>query len=200
MNYKFFLFITFFITNLSFSQDIITKRTGEDIKAKIIEVGISEIKYKKFDFQDSPIYSLSKQEVLIIRYQNGSKDIFNQETFTANSSSINSSSTNNSSNDLYLQGEKDANKYYKGYKSAQTGTLITGVVLSPLLGLVPAIATSNTDPLDSNLNYPNSELMKKTDYYNGYINNAKKIKTRKVWTSWFVALGIDVIALIAISQ
>lgn len=186
-----FLIITFLTINNCFSQDIITKKSGDDIKAKILEVGISEIKYKNFDNQDGPTYSLLKQDILIIRYQNGTKDIFNQETFASNSLS---------NNELYLQGEKDANKYYKGYKSAQTSTLITGIVLSPLIGLVPAIATSSTDPLDSNLNYPNAELMKKTDYYSGYTNNAKKIKTRKVWTSWLVALGIDIVALIALSH
>ena len=99
-----------------------------------------------------------------------------------------------------MQGEKDAKKYYKGYKTAQTGTLIVGIVLSPLIGLVPAIATSSADPKDSNLNYPNAELMNKVDYNNGYTNNAKKIKKRKVWTSWLVALGVDLIALIAFTQ
>ncbi len=177
-------------SNILFSQDLITKKTGEDIKAKILEVGISEIKYQNFDNQDGPIYSLLKQEILIIRYKNGNKDIFNQEPL------------NNSSNsfDLYHQGENDAFKYYKGYKSAQTGTIVTSVLLTPLLGLVPAIATSSVEPDVSNLDYPSIELIKKPDYYNGYTSKAKKIKKQKVWTGWLFGLGIDIIAIFVINH
>ena len=38
---------------LSFGQDLITKKNGEDIKAKVTEVTLSEIKYKKFENQIS---------------------------------------------------------------------------------------------------------------------------------------------------
>lgn len=77
------LFIIFtlglFITTI-FSQDIITKKTGEDISAKITEVTLTEIKYKKFDNLEGPIFSILKSEVLMIRYENGTKDIFNDIT------------------------------------------------------------------------------------------------------------------------
>ena len=42
------LVITLFIMSFGFSQDLITLKSGQDISAKIIEVGINEIKYKKF--------------------------------------------------------------------------------------------------------------------------------------------------------
>ena len=42
----------------AWSQDLITKRTGEDIKAKVTEVGQTEIKYKKYDNPDGPVYSI----------------------------------------------------------------------------------------------------------------------------------------------
>ncbi len=58
------------------AQDLITKKDGEDIQAKIIEVTQTEIKYKKFSNQDGPTFVLPKSEILIVRYQDGTNEIF----------------------------------------------------------------------------------------------------------------------------
>ena len=60
------------------AQDLITKADGTDISAKVLEVTTSVIKYKKFENQDGPIYNIKKSDVLMIRYKNGTKDIFNE--------------------------------------------------------------------------------------------------------------------------
>jgi hypothetical protein len=62
---------------------VITIKTGEDISAKILEIGHTEIKYKKFDNQTGPIYSILKSDVIIVRYENGTKDLFNVNTPTS---------------------------------------------------------------------------------------------------------------------
>lgn len=67
------LFCTVFVQ----AQDLITKKNGEDIKAKILEVNQTEVKYKKFDNLDGPVFTISKSEILIIRYENGTNDVFN---------------------------------------------------------------------------------------------------------------------------
>ncbi len=67
--------ILFFSIN-SFSQDVITKKNGADIKAKISEVNEAEVKYKKFDNLNGPYFTIKKSEILMIRYENGTKDIF----------------------------------------------------------------------------------------------------------------------------
>ena len=64
---------------LTFAQDIITKRDGVDIEAKVLEISDENVKYKKFDYQDGPTYNVKTSEILIIRYENGSKDIFLKE-------------------------------------------------------------------------------------------------------------------------
>jgi len=51
-------------------------RNGEEIKAKVQEVGISEIKYKKVDNLTGPLYTVLKSEVFIIKYENGTKEVF----------------------------------------------------------------------------------------------------------------------------
>lgn len=183
-----------FTMTLCFSQDIITKKSSEDIQAKVLEVTTTEIKYKKFDNLNGPTFTILKSDVLMVRYENGTKDIFNEEKkneTVSNPTQI--------SGALFIQGQTDASRYYKGYKGAGTGTLIASLV-SPLVGLIPAIACSSTQPKEINLNYPNAELMKKPEYYNGYIQKSKKIKQGKVWTNWGIAFGVNLVAVIFLTS
>ena len=60
------------------AQDVITTKDGNDIQAKILEVTNAEIKYKKFNNPDGPIFTLKKSEVLIVRYQNGENEVFDK--------------------------------------------------------------------------------------------------------------------------
>lgn len=93
----FFTALTLIFTmSLCFSQDIITIKTSEDIQAKVIEITTSEIKYKRFDNINGPTYTILKSDVVIIRYENGTKDIFNEEKkneFVPNSSMVTSERT-----------------------------------------------------------------------------------------------------------
>tara|TARA_B110000003_G_scaffold217137_1_gene216649 strand:+ start:1141 stop:1662 length:522 start_codon:yes stop_codon:yes gene_type:complete len=52
---------------------------GEEISAKVIEINPDFIKYKKCDNLDGPLISIYKSEVLMLRYKDGSKDLFNNE-------------------------------------------------------------------------------------------------------------------------
>jgi len=61
------------------AQDVITLKNGTDINALVQEIGDIEIKYKNFDNPNGPNYTLKKTEILIIRYANGSKDVFSKE-------------------------------------------------------------------------------------------------------------------------
>lgn len=61
------------------AQDVITKKNGDEIQAKITEVGQNEIKYKRFDNLDGPVYTIGKSDVFMVKYQNGTKDVFKEE-------------------------------------------------------------------------------------------------------------------------
>jgi hypothetical protein len=74
------LLLVILISNYTFGQDMITKNNGEDIKCKVLEVGKEDVKYKKHSNLKGPTYTLSKSEILIIRYENGEKDIFNNNS------------------------------------------------------------------------------------------------------------------------
>ena len=62
----------------AFAQDIITKKDGTDIQAKILEVNTSEIKYKRFSNLEGPVFTMPKSDILIIRYENGENEVFNE--------------------------------------------------------------------------------------------------------------------------
>jgi len=172
----------------SFSQDVITTKSGKNIQAKVIEVGLTEIKYKMVNNLDGPIYSILKSDVIMTRYENGIVELYKEDQKPGTPEQA------SPSNDSMLkQGMADAAKYYKSYTGAGTGTLLTSLV-SPLAGLIPAIACSSTMPKDKNLHYPNTVLMNNPDYYLGFTQKAKKIKQGRVWLNWGIGFGVNVVA------
>lgn len=78
--------ISSFFTTMS-AQDIIVKKDGSVIQAKVSEIGTSEIKYKKWSNQDGPTYAITKGEILAITYQNGEKEMFNNTPVASNQTS-----------------------------------------------------------------------------------------------------------------
>ncbi len=61
-------------------QDLITTIKGETIKSKVLEIGTSEIKYKKFENLDGPIYSVLKSDMVMIYYANGTTELYVNNT------------------------------------------------------------------------------------------------------------------------
>ena len=70
------LFVVILFSTTSYSQDVIFKRNGSQVKAKIIEIGTSEIKYKIPDNPDGPVYAIDKNAINKIVYQNGREETY----------------------------------------------------------------------------------------------------------------------------
>lgn len=64
------------------AQDIITKKNGEDIKAKVLEIDNSNVKYKLFDEPNGVTYTMPKAQILMIRYESGRNEVFNTSSAT----------------------------------------------------------------------------------------------------------------------
>jgi hypothetical protein len=174
---------------LCFSQDVITKKTGEDIQAKILEVGQTDIKYKKTDNLEGPSFTITKSEVLMVRYSNGTKDIFGQEKTSTSDAKI-------TSDDMCDEGKQDSKVNYKGKNSGAGWTCATTILFSPLIGLIPAVACSSSEPNDSNLNYKDSKSMKNNTYNQCYTEQAYKTKKRKIWRNFGIGAGVWLIIVI----
>ena len=178
------LFILFVCSsNIIKAQDTLSMRSGENILVKVIEVGTTEVKYKKQDNLNGPLFSILKSDLLMIKYENGTKEDF---------SSIKKIEGNN----LFLiddsvQGKNDAQKFYNGYKTAGTAVITTGYLVPLLIpALAISIATTTKIPKDENLNYPSISLMQNEKYANSYRQEALKIKKRKVWLNFIITLPV----------
>jgi len=73
------LFISCLILAPVFSQDYIYKKDGSEIKAKVLEITLEMIKYKKYEFQNGPTYNIKISDVFMIVYENGSREVFKQD-------------------------------------------------------------------------------------------------------------------------
>lgn len=74
-------FLMLIIISTSFAQDKIYKKGGEVLKVKITEIGVDEIKYKLFGDNDGVAYTLEKDRIVKIVFQNGRVETF-QSNFT----------------------------------------------------------------------------------------------------------------------
>lgn len=72
------VFVFSVMSMCSYAQDILVLHDGSTIQSKVVEVGTSEIKYKKWDNLDGPIYSISRKDLLSLNYQNGTKETFEE--------------------------------------------------------------------------------------------------------------------------
>ncbi len=58
------------------AQDIIYKKTKKSLKVKVKEIGLDEVKYVKYEDQDGVIYSIAKDAILKIKFENGETEYF----------------------------------------------------------------------------------------------------------------------------
>jgi len=95
----------FSFTISTHAQDKIMFIDGTEILSKVIEINNTEIKYKQFDNQNGPTIINLKKNIFIIKYENGTKEVFTENL-------IKDSPTN-------IQVETELNTNYcvkKGYK------------------------------------------------------------------------------------
>ena len=112
-----------------FAQDIIVQNNGNTILSKVIEIGSTEVKYKKFSNLNGPTYTIAKAEILVINYENGEK-----ESFTNAQSSGSVVNTNNigkrmlSDNELLKVDAINNNKTPEKVKKLRKNGWIGGLI------------------------------------------------------------------------
>ena len=182
------LFLLLFMIGIfthSTAQDSETMKSGEVIQAKVMEVTNSEVKIKKLENLDGPIYTLLKYDILTIRYENGIIDDFSaiKKIEPPGDSSLN----------MFYKGKEDAVTNYVNYKGASSTVFITSAIpmYGVILGILPMAIFSSTDPSEKNLGYPNAILMQNASYAAGYKEQAKTVKNKKVVKNYFVGIGVS---------
>jgi hypothetical protein len=61
------------------AQDVIITRDAKKINAKVTEVNIDNVRYKNFDNQNGPTYTILKSQIASIMYKNGTVETFIDE-------------------------------------------------------------------------------------------------------------------------
>jgi len=65
-------------TYFASAQDILIKKNGEEIPVKVLEITPDLVKYKRFDNPEGPLISIRKSDLFLLRYANGSKEVFSK--------------------------------------------------------------------------------------------------------------------------
>ena len=155
----FLIIALIFVAGITKAQDVIVKKDNSTILSKVIEVSSSEIKYKKWSNQDGPIYSISRNEIISINYQNGDVEKF--ENSSTNHITI---QQNNSSNNGYMErdgnglelngrelsdsevrelvGEENYQTYLSARGQINGGRVFTAMFIVSLVGTVGLVAAS----------------------------------------------------------
>ncbi len=81
MKLRLLFLILIFVANgyAAGAQDIIHKRSGESIEVLIVDISPGVVKYKKFEKPHGSVYSIARDQVEKITYQNGKTISFEEE-------------------------------------------------------------------------------------------------------------------------
>lgn len=78
--------VGFLLSNSLFSQDTLITKNGELIAGRVLEINQDEIRYKKSTNLEGPTYVINKADIVLIEYQNGTRDIFTTNNNNSSSS------------------------------------------------------------------------------------------------------------------
>ena len=129
----------------AFAQDIITLKSGNDIRAVVQEIGVDDVKYKKFDNPNGPSYTLKKSEIFMIKYANGDKDLFTDNSLP---STTPNSSQQNDNNQPNVQNQEElfiTKSMFSGIKVKNSSgvTLLSNEITSTLASVPEALRLYN---------------------------------------------------------
>lgn len=69
-----------FMVLISNSQDVIYLKNKKEIQAKVFEINDERIMYRKYEQPEDSIFQISKEDVVLIIYQNGTREVFVEES------------------------------------------------------------------------------------------------------------------------
>lgn len=84
--------LAFIFCSSIIAQDKILLKNGDELNTKVTEITETEVKFKKIDNLSGPTRVINKSEIFSIKYENGTKDVFNnttQSSVTQESSVVN---------------------------------------------------------------------------------------------------------------
>ncbi|MEZ5016606.1 MAG: hypothetical protein R2800_06095 [Flavipsychrobacter sp.] len=90
-----FASILLMLSSAAFAQDKIFKRDGSVIEAKVLEVGVKTVSYKRIDNEDGPRYTIAKSALERIEFENGTNEFFDERSRVRHSPKVDNSKYGN---------------------------------------------------------------------------------------------------------
>jgi hypothetical protein len=163
------LFLFTILPALAFAQDIIIKLSGQEISAKVTEITLTDILFIYPDSLPDIYQSIPKSEVFMIKYANGTKEVFT-ENLPENQFQTASAY---SPEEMYNLGRRDARTYHRA-NGALWGSAASSLVL--LYGLAGPIIIGAVPPDINPNDIPNQNFTKDENYMRGYKKQAHNKK------------------------
>ncbi len=164
----FFLFIGAQVS----AQDIIIKRSGDQIVGKILAVNTDSISYRYLSDKNGVVQVIGRNEVMQLNLTSGAgpEDVL-ESRFVNGQISLTDIA------ELRLQARADAQVYYKA--RGVFWTVMGSTIMHPAAGFATGVLVSSISPeIDSDHN-PNRHLMKEPIYRETYHKQARKHKIAK---------------------
>lgn len=92
---------------------------------------------------------------------------------------------------ICLKAKNDCREYYKMWKASTFGTLFFTIV-SPVASLSVAVPASLTPPRIENLGLSDVDMLQDELYFGTYRKEAKRLKSKRIWTAYGIGFGIHV--------
>lgn len=73
---KILVTLLFLIPILAQAQDVIVKKDGNTVLAKVTKVSENEVEYRKYNSSSERVYTISTSEIMVINYEDGDRDVF----------------------------------------------------------------------------------------------------------------------------
>jgi hypothetical protein len=175
------------LAQVAMAQDVIVKINGDELKAIVQEITTSDIIYLSADTTDTLSYKLAKAEVFMVRFANGTKEVFteNLPSETIAKATIVDPAV------MYQKGRQDARSYYNGTGAmlgSAASVFLAGPVVPIIIGAVKPRARYNKALPAASLQDPN--------YVRGYEKQAHNRKIGKAALGFGVGTGVGVLYLI----
>ena len=90
MRIKTLLIIGLLLSSKLFTQDLFIYKDGSELSVKVLKINKYDINYKKTSNINGPEYTEEKSNLFMIKYANGSKDMFAKESDNNNNNKENS--------------------------------------------------------------------------------------------------------------
>ncbi|PVY39949.1 hypothetical protein [Pontibacter virosus] len=190
------LSVCFVLTaTLGYGQDLIVKKSGDELIGKIVKVGEDTIHYRMLSEETGPMRFVLRSDVASMQFatqpsQRQLSQLPHSNDEYASTSAIPEGATSSRAytmEELMYQGRYDALLYYKG-QGPLWGTAGTTFLLPPV-GLVTGIITAAVPPNVDNLFHPNYQLMKEPVYREAFKKQAHKRKIGKAAAGFGIGFG-----------